>query len=309
MDSTNVSNIDDLLMGGQGNSQQPPTPESIESEVPEVYEDSPEPKEDLYGLEEKPQDDHTEDPQESEESDDESHDDHKKQEPEYDEYGNKTEGMKKRLKKQADKYEGRIQQLEAQIAQLTPNQQQQVQKAADNFEFDPNSDDDFQRQFETMVEQTLTNMQSRQQQESRLREEQEIQGNFERKLVSGMKRFEDFEQTIAELPCKIDYDMAQATRSLDDPAAFLYAAAKRHPQELERISKMRDPYAKVREMGKLEERMRKSKPTTQAPRPLGRAKEDAHLPVPKAKTEDSIEDLIAKNDAKKLAQVRARGRR
>ena len=107
--------------------------------------------------------------------------------------------------------------------------------------------------------------------------------------------------------------MTLATRAMADPAAFLYAAAKRNPEELERISKLRDPYAQMTEMGKLEERMRRNKPTTNAPRPLSRTTEDVGLPEPKKqnKAEETIEDLIAKADAKKMNGMkgRPRGRR
>jgi hypothetical protein len=309
MDKGNVSNIDELLMGGQGNSQQPPTPESKPDEFSESAEGIQETRDDLYGLDEKPEPEEAPDELSDDETPDEPQDKAPKEEIEYDEYGNQTEGMKKRLKKQASKYEAELAELRAQVARLTPQQQQQVQQAAQSFEGDPNSEDSWEAQLNAHIEQTVVNMQSRKEQQAREAEDREIQAKFETKLVSGMERFSDFRETIQALPCQIDYDMAQATRSLDDPAAFLYAAAKRHPEELQRISQLRDPYAKVREMGKLEERMRKTKPTTKAPRPLGRTKEDAHIPQPKPKQEDSIEDLIAKNDAKKLAQVRARGRR
>jgi hypothetical protein len=107
--------------------------------------------------------------------------------------------------------------------------------------------------------------------------------------------------------------MTLATRAMADPAAFLYAAAKRAPQDLERISKIRDPYAQMTEMGKLEERMRRNKPATQAPRPLGRTIDNAPENAPKKKSEPTIEDLIARADAKKIARRKAtampRGRR
>jgi hypothetical protein len=59
-------------------------------------------------------------------------------------------------------------------------------------------------------------------------------------------------------------------------------------------------------MGKLEERMRKNKPTTKAPRPLGRTPEDAPSKT-KAKEKDSSgDDLLARADAKRLSTVKTR---
>jgi hypothetical protein len=98
--------------------------------------------------------------------------------------------------------------------------------------------------------------------------------------------------------------MTLALRGMNDPAAFIYAASKREPQEIERISKLRDPYARMVEMGKLEERMRRNKPITKAPKPLGRTQEDLGIPQSKKSKEPTIEDLIAKADAKKLANIR-----
>jgi len=73
--------------------------------------------------------------------------------------------------------------------------------------------------------------------------------------------------------------MTYALRGLPDPAAFIYAASKRHPQELARISQIGDPAAQIMEMGRLEERMRKSAPSTKAPRPVSKSRDDASMPV------------------------------
>ena len=47
--------------------------------------------------------------------------------------------------------------------------------------------------------------------------------------------------------------------------------------------------------------MRQTRPSTKAPKPLGRAQEDAALPHKNTK-EPTIEELIAKDAAKKLAR-------
>lgn len=301
MTSETVSNIDDILAGGQGNSQQPATPESHDASE-EIQENNTD-----YGLEEEPRE--LEEPEENYENEERSEDDSAKEI--VDDYGNKTEsmteGMKKRLKKQADKYEARIQALESHISQLTPQQHQQLQQAAQSFEADKNSEEDWQRQFEKMVEQTVHNMTSKKQHEQQRAEQIRLEKEFEKKLFSGMDRFSDFRETIRDVGCEITDHMTNATRSLDDPAAFLYAASKRHPEELKRISQLRDPYAQVREMGNLEAKMRKGKVASNAPRALGKTREDANFPSGSGKKEnESIEDLIAKNDAKRMAKVRGR---
>ena len=138
------------------------------------------------------------------------------------------------------------------------------------------------------------------QQTKQLHQEQQLQYEFESKFKAGIEKFHDFAEVVSSLPFEITNPMTLATRAMADPAAFLYAAARRQPEELERISKIRDPYAQMTEMGKLEERMRRNKPTTTAPRPLGRTTEDSSLPAEKKKSEPTIEELIARSDAKKM---------
>ena len=101
--------------------------------------------------------------------------------------------------------------------------------------------------------------------------------------------------------------MTVATRSLKDPAAFIYAAAKRNPEELARIANLSDPYAQMVEIGRLEERMRKNKSTTSAPKPLGRATDDGLVRHKKAEPkEPSIEQMIAQSEAKRMAKLKTR---
>jgi hypothetical protein len=309
MTSENTSNIDDLLIGSQGNSQQPPTPESMDdakslTETSGNYSDE---------YTDTKSDDLTDDSSESDnvshETLDEDEDVADVADVAEDEYGNPkeilTKKVQKRLKRQADKYESKIQALESQIAQLTPQQHHQLQQDAKNIS--ASSDEDWKLQFETMVEQTVYNMQNKKAHESRRAEFMRLEKEFEQKLFSGIEKFVDFRETIQNVGCDITDHMTNATRSLDDPAAFLYAASKRHPDELKRISQLRDPYAQVREMGKLEEKMRKNKAGTNAPRSLGKTREDANFPVtPDKKKNESIDDLLAKDAAKRLAKVRER---
>lgn len=298
-----TSNIDDLLMGAK-TPQHPETPENQHQEGPEEVQEL-EPDTPDYG-EDEPEtptdsDDELEQTDETDETD-------SKPAREYDDYGNEKEPenkeIRERLKKQARKYEAEIESLRSQLAQHGASQQ--VQQAAKDFEYDPDAKGDWQQQLASFVKQTVNSM-TREQQEAEVRQENaHAQQEFESKFRDGMGRFNDFVDVIDSLPFQISNPMTLATRAMADPAAFLYAAAKRNPQELERISKIRDPYAQMTEMGKLEERMRRNKPTTKAPRPLSRTNEDAAIPNPKKKGEPTIEELIAKADQKKLARVKGR---
>lgn len=306
-----TSSIDDLLMGGKSPTQ-PQTPEHEYQEGPEEVEEL-EPEDDQGespDYDDEPEDDHMDDADEPEDEDDAPEPKHKK---EYDEYGNEKEPENKeirdRLARQAKKFQAEIDDLRSQLASRGASQE--VQQAARDFEYDPEAKGDWQQQLAQFVKQTVNSM-TREQEEQQVRaREAQAQQEFEGKFREGMGKFHDFVDVIGGLGFQITNPMTLATRGMADPAAFLYAAAKRNPQELERISKLRDPYAQMTEIGKLEERMRKNKPTTKAPRPLDRTRENASIPAPKKKTEPTIEDLIAKNDAKKLNRMKGRvgGRR
>ncbi len=295
-----TTSIDDLLLGGKTN-YHPETPENqVPDEPQEIEELEPEAPE--YGDEPEPE----EDAEHQEQSGDEE--EKPKAKHETDEYGNvqepENEAIRERLARQARKHQVEIDSLRSQLAQQGASPQ--VQQAAKDFEYDPDANGDWQQQLASFVKQTVNSM-TREQAESKQRaEEQQVQHEFESKFREGMNKFNDFSETIAELSFEITNPMTLATRAMADPAAFLYAAAKRQPKELERISKLRDPYAQMTEMGKLEERMRKNKTTTKAPKPLGRTHEDASTPVSKKNKETSIEDLIARADAKKLQRIKGR---
>lgn len=306
-----ISSIDELLMGGN-TSQQPMSPEEKMQTEPEPIEelDHDEPE-----YEDAPEEDHTSEPDADDEPDDEREEDHTKEGDEEDEYGNKKErmskGMKDRLDRKEKQHQREIEQREYEINQLRSqlSQQgasQQVQQAAKDFEYDPEAKGDWQQQLASFVKQTVQSMNNEQQETQKRHEEAQVQADFETKFRDGMNRFDDFRDVISNLPCEISNSMTLATRSMENPAAFLYAAAKRHPAELERISRLRDPYGQMMEMGKLEERMRRNKPTTKAPRPLGRAPEDATSKAPSKQKDSSGDDLLARADAKRLSTVKTR---
>ncbi len=292
-----TTSIDDLLSGIK-TSQHPETPENQYIDEPEIEEVEQEEYEEAEPLDNnEPDEDHEAEPEEK-----------PKKLRETDEYGNEqepeNEAIRERLARQARKHQAEIDSLRAQLSQQGASQQ--VQQAAKDFEYDPEASGDWQHQLANFVKQTVNSMSREKEEVQSRQQEATIQAEFEGKFRNGMNKFDDFVEVMDSLPFQISNPMTLATRAMSDPAAFLYAAAKRNPQELERISRLRDPYAQMTEMGKLEERMRKNKPTTKAPRPLGRTNEDSSMPVPKKNREPSIEDLIAKADTKKLARVKSR---
>lgn len=290
-----ISNIDDLLTGTKSNIH-PETPENQYIEPEHVDENVPE--NDLS-------DDYSDEPESTYED---KKPEIKSEKKEIDEYGNEkepeNEAIRDRLARQAKKHQAELDDLRSQLAQQGASSH--VQKAAQDFEYNPDESGDWQQQLASFVKQTVNSMSQEKEQERTRSQEAETQRVFESKFRDGMNNFPDFVDVMGQLNFEITNPMTLATRAMDNPAAFLYAAAKRNPEELERISKMRDPYAQMTEIGKLEERMRKNKAATQAPRPLGRNVSDSTAPEPKKESSISGDDLLAKSDARRLNAAKRR---
>jgi len=121
---------------------------------------------------------------------------------------------------------------------------------------------------------------------------------FQEKFTSGMNRYSDFREVVSNKP--ITDNMMLAIRNLENPAAFVYGASKLHPQELDRIARIPDPYAQASEMGRLHERMVKERKTAaNATRPLESPKSD--MPS-KINTRPSLETLIDQHARQKQAR-------
>lgn len=315
----NISNIDDLLMG-VGNSQQPATPEhkeKLEDEkapIEEIEKETPQydTSDDSSDNDVETSDDVSEDQAEETESKPEKND---VVEDELDEYGNKKErmskGMKDRLDRKEKQFQREIEQRDLELQQLrqqlaTKGASSEVQQAVKDFKFDPNEEIPWEQQLSEFVKHTVKNLHSEDQQKQHAAEEQQVEREFHQKFNKGMDRFDDFREVVGAQP--MDNAMTLALRGMADPSAFIYAASKRQPQEIERISKLKDPYARMVEMGKLEERMRRNKPTTKAPRPLGRTREDTSTKVTPKQKDTTGDDLLAKADAKRLSTVKTRHR-
>lgn len=201
-----------------------------------------------------------------------------------------NEAIRRRLKERAD--DAPIQQP----PQQSPQTQQQ-------FEYDANNADSWEVQLEGFIEHTLTKREQKQQQQQWERQEHETQAAFEVKFNQGASKYSDFESVVIGKP--LTPQMVMATRGMSDPAAFIYAAAKTQASELDRISKISDPYAQAIELGRLEERMKRSRSNvSQAPRPIEAPKGDVSEKVERTW---SIDDKLRQaEDASKKERMRGR---
>lgn len=153
------------------------------------------------------------------------------------------------------------------------NQQNDIRKEAENFKSDPNSEESWELQLENFIDRTISKRQQKYQEQAWQQQELSRQQEFESKFTSGMNKYKDFNQVVEGKP--ITDTMLLATRSLSDPAAFIYGASKLHPKELDKISKIVDPYTQAAEIGRLHERMVKErKVISKAGKPLETPRSD-----------------------------------
>lgn len=287
-----LTNIDDKLMGIETEMlENKPLDVPKPYEEPEEYSDdveavnitAPEPTEEPAEVEAEP---------EAEPTKDEYGSDIVKQEKVYTQAevdARINEAIRKRLKERAED-----------IPQ--PQYQQAAQQQMP--EYDPNNSDSWEVQLESFIENTLTKREQQKQQQDWQRQEQENQANFEIRFNQGMAKYSDFEQVVMGKP--LTPQMVISTRGMADPAAFIYAAAKTQAPELDRISKIGDPYAQAIELGRLEERMRKSRNTTsQAPKPIAAPKGDVSEKAEKRTW--SIDDKLVQTE-QQMRKERMRGR-
>ena len=308
--ATETSSIDELLMG-HATPSHPQTPEHKEEEYEEVESNEA----DVHEVD-VAQDSYEQDRQDAQEHEEENAEEDEKPRPqeEIDDYGNKkpvdNEVIRERLRKQAESMKRQHQaEIDALRVQLTANQQYANKPSTEGFQYDENSNQTWDQQLRHFVEHTVTSMSHRQNQEAQQLRDIQIQTEFESKFRDDVVRFNDFEEVIASVGAPITDPMIYATRGMNNPAAFLYAASKRAPQELQRISKINDPYVQVAEIGKLEASLRQTKPATKAPRPLGRSQDDSgEFFKAKVKKEPTIEERIAEADAKKRDRMNQRKR-
>lgn len=295
-----MNNVDDLLLGEKTN-QHPETPEHAYLE--ELDNDD--------GIDsdqenEEPEENGEETDSNYEEDSDDNPEPEKEEESGEDEYGNKvaqeSEVIRDRLKRQAESMERKHRaEIEALRQEMSRNATKQNPEKG--VELDPESTEAWNTKLEQFVKQTVSKMTEEQTYATQQANEQRIQQEFQSKFRADMSSFDDFEQVVGGQP--ISDPMTHALRAMSKPAAFIYAAAKQQASELQRISSIQDPIAQITEMGRLEERMRRTgKAITQAPRPINRTKEDGSATKSTKQKEDSHKDILAASDAGRLQQSR-----
>jgi hypothetical protein len=160
---------------------------------------------------------------------------------------------------------------------------------------------DWEAQLESFIDNTLSKREQKIQQQRWQQQAQEAQAQFEIKFNDGVAKYTDFEQVVYGKA--LTPQMVLATRGMNDPAAFIYAAAKTQGKELERIAQIGDPMTQAVEMGQLAERMRKARSNvSQAPRPIEAPKGDV---VEKVERTRNIDDQI-RQEEQRLRKERAR---
>lgn len=270
-----------------------------EVEVPGFEEFDEAPETDVDADESSAGDDSFED-SDSDDTDDNS-DAQQDNDSESDEYGNTrkkeprmyTEEEVNRMMRDRNA-RGRYREEQQQTARQEPQKQESQEEA------------DWRKQLEDFVRETVKKEEMAARESQARAREAQIQAEFESKFETGMSAFDDFREVVGSQP--IDDAMVMAIRAMKNPAAFLYAASKNHSQELHRISQLDDPYSKAVEIGRLEERMRKSRPTTsKAPKPIAHSKGASKVEVDEMDL--SIEEMIARDERKRLKQLREGRRR
>lgn len=176
--------------------------------------------------------------------------------------------------------------------------QQQVQQDASNFKPDENSEESWEVQLENFIDKTIQKRQQEHQRKQWEETQRVVQSDFESKFTTGMGKYADFHNVVQGKP--FTDNMLLAIRSLNDPAAFVYAASKMHPQEIDRISRIQDPYQQASEMGRLHEKMVKVRAASaNQARPLESPKSDVATPI---KTQPSIDERISQHAKQKFAR-------
>lgn len=173
-----------------------------------------------------------------------------------------------------------------------------VQEATKEFTPDPESNESWEAQLEGFIDRTIAKRESKRANDEWKREEEVTQAEYEIRFTEGMGKYKDFKEVVTNKP--ITNAMMLATRSMKDPAAFVYAASKQHPKELERISQIKDAVHQATEIGRLEERMKKARIIPQSPPPSKKIKGDASSEMPQV----SIDARIAQHAKSRIMSRR-----
>ena len=179
--------------------------------------------------------------------------------------------------------------------QYQPPQQQYEQPIGETSH--DQSEQPWEVQLESHIKQTVQKLETEKSQMAWQAEQQRVQQEFEQKFTTGMSKYADFTDVVAGKP--ITNGIMMAARSMADPAAFIYAAAKQQPKELERIAAITDPYVLAAEVGRLEERMKKARTVSKAPKPATKTRGDM---ADKGNVRGNLDDLIISDAKPKLGR-------
>lgn len=170
------------------------------------------------------------------------------------------------------------------------------------------SEDDWEAQLRDVIIQTVKENEASERQKiekseqaARHAEQVAKQEAYDSDFMDKASKFNDFEDVVKG---KVSEAMYHAASAASNPAAFIYAACKRAPQEVERISKIENPIVQMVEFGKLEEKMKTSKKSTKAPKPVSRT--SSGKSVPYKSSGQSIEEKIAESNERRLNGMRGR---
>lgn len=207
-----------------------------------------------------------------------------------DEYGNPVEKPRVYTEEEVNKMfrermaRGRHQDAQPQGQQ--PFQQQPQQPHPQNNQ-QPDGEN-WESELKHYIKSTLDEVKNEENERYWQAQEQQRQQEFQEKFTSGMTKYKDFQEVVRDKP--ITNGIMLGARNLENPAAFIYAAAKMHPKEIERIANIPDGYAQAAEVGRLHERMvKESKRISQAAKPLNPPTGE----MPRAKNEQpSLESRI-----------------
>lgn len=220
---------------------------------------------------------------------------------ETDDYGNKVPKGKVYTEEQVQAMiRKRVKLLQDEKAAPPPQQyqpQQQQYAPQEEISNDQSSELPWEVQLESHIKQTVQKIETEKSNAAWQAEQQRAQADFEHKFTSGMAKYTDFTDVVAGKP--ITNGIMMAARSMADPAAFIYAAAKQQPKELERIAAITDPYVLAAEVGRLEERMKKARTISKAPKPPTQTRGDM---ADKGMTKSSLDDLIRSDAKRKLGR-------
>lgn len=284
-----AKNIDDVLvkaMSEQGNSEPQPQVDVVERPVEPVQSEQVTPSDETTAQLQDAQEQQNE-PSETDtkEVTDSKEKVEKQNNSPIDEYGNPVEKPRLYTEEELNqRIRERLSRGKYAEQQNTNQTQPQSQPASEEV-----TDEDWRVQLRKEIRHEMTQAQQEEQQRQWQHHESMKQAQFEEKFTAGMSKYQDFQQVVAGKP--ITDTMMIAARDLENPAAFVYAASKLHPQELARISQISNTLAQATEVGRLHERMVKErKGASSAPKPIEPPKGD--LPSKVISNQPSIDERI-----------------